>query len=432
MNPIMRRHYVSIGWRIVWMLVAFAVAVYFQQKTLTVAAARIMPDLALSQMQVGWLQWAFVASYACLQVPGGIIGQRIGARRTLLVTGVLAVAASTAMPIAPFILTGAGLFSALVLAQLAMGAAHAPFFPVSAGVMREWLPGRRWGFAQGIQITGCQLGAALAPPIVVLLTQRLGWQSALLWIAIPPLGLVLAWGWYVRDRPSEHPSVSSYELMRLGRDAAKPIAPNVRSRDVASLLCNRDIALLTSSYICMNYVFFLLSNWSFLYLIQERHFTILQSGWLASLPPIGAALGAGIGGGLVDRLCARVGLRWGCRLIPLMALPMAGVLLLIVASTRNSFLAVAALVMCFMCVELTEGSYWATAMRVGQSNTMAAAGIVNTGGNLGGVMGIPIVAYLSGHQSWNSAFWLGIMFSLVAAIAWLGIDGGRSTLDQQR
>jgi len=180
----------------------------------------------------------------------------------------------------------------------------------------------------------------------------------------------------------------------------------------------------------MNYVFYLLSNWSFLYLIQERHFTLLQSGWLASLPPIGAALGAGIGGGIVDRLCARVGLRWGCRLIPLTALPMAGVLLLIVASTRHSILAVAALVMCFMCAELTEGSYWATAMRVAQSNTMAAAGVVNTGGNLGGVLGIPIVAYLSGHQSWNSAFWLGAMFSVVAAIAWLGIDGGRTILDQ--
>jgi MFS transporter, ACS family, glucarate transporter len=165
-------------------------------------------------------------------------------------------------------------------------------------------------------------------------------------------------------------------------------------------------------------------------LIQERDFTILQSGWLASLPPIGAALGAGIGGGLVDRLCARVGLRWGCRLIPLTALPMAGVLLLIVASSGNSILAVAALATCFMCVELTEGSYWATAMRVARSHTMAAAGIVNTGGNLGGVMGIPIVAYLSGHGSWNSAFWLGILFSVLASIAWLGIDGRRPIRDQ--
>jgi ACS family glucarate transporter-like MFS transporter len=407
------------------MLVASAVAVYFQQKTLMVAAARITPDLALGQIQIGWLQWAFAVSYACLQLPGGVVGQRFGARRTLFVTGLLAVAAIAALAVAPTIFTGTGLFAALLLSQVAMGAAHAPFFPVSAGVMEAWLPGRRWGFAQGVQITGCQVGAALAPPVIVLLTQRFGWQSALSWMAIPPLGLALAWGWYVRDRPSEHPSISSDELTELQSGTNKPVAQNIRGRDILILICDRDIVLLTSSYICMNYVFYLLSGWSFLYLIQERHFTMLQSGWLASLPPLGAALGAGIGGGLADRLCARIGLRWGYRLIPLTALPTAGVLLLIAVSSRNSILAVGALVLCFMCVELTEGSYWATAMRVAESNTMAAAGIVNTGGNLGGVMGIPIVAYLSAYHSWGSAFLLGTVFSGLAAIAWLGI-GRRS------
>lgn len=421
----MRDYFVPVGWRIFWMLVASAMTVYFQQKTLMVAAARIMPDLSLSQMQIGWLQWAFVASYACLQLPGGIAGQRFGARRTLFVTGLLAVAATAAMPIVPTILTGTGLFVALIMAQLAMGAAHAPFFPVSSGVMEEWLPGRRWGFAQGVQITGCQVGAALSPPVIVLLTQRLGWQSALLWIAIPPLALVLVWRWYMRDRPSEHPSISPDELMDLVSDANKPITRNIRGRDIVNLICDRSIFLLTSSYICMNYVFFLLSTWSFLYLIQERHFTLLQSGWLASLPPLGAALGAGFGGALADRLCRKFGLRWGCRLTPLTALPTAGGLLLIVVSSRSSIIAVAALVLCFMCVELTEGSYWATAMRVGQSNTMAAAGVVNTGGNIGGVVGIPIVAYLSAHQSWSGAFLLGALFSILAATAWLGIDAGR-------
>src|SRR5258708_5231653 len=111
---IMRAHFVPVGWRIFWLLVASAMIVYFQQKTLMVAAARIMPDLSLSQMQIGWLQWAFVVSYACLQLPGGIAGQRFGARRTLFVTGLLAVGAAAAMPIAPTILTGTGLFVALI------------------------------------------------------------------------------------------------------------------------------------------------------------------------------------------------------------------------------------------------------------------------------------------------------------------------------
>ena len=37
-----------------------------------------------------------------------------------------------------------------------------------------------------------------------------------------------------------------------------------------AILRDRSIAAATLSYICMNYVFYLLSTWSFLYLIQER------------------------------------------------------------------------------------------------------------------------------------------------------------------
>jgi sugar phosphate permease len=62
---------VRIRWRIFSMLVAAGAVVYFQQRAISIAAERIMPELHLSQMQIGWLQWAFVLSYGLLQMPGG-------------------------------------------------------------------------------------------------------------------------------------------------------------------------------------------------------------------------------------------------------------------------------------------------------------------------------------------------------------------------
>jgi hypothetical protein len=47
---------------------------------------------------------------------------------------------------------------------------------------------------------------------------------------------------------------------------------------------------------------------------------------------------------------------------------------------------------------------------------------MNTGGNMGGLIGIPIVAYLSGRHLWFVAFLIGAGFALVSAAAWLGID----------
>ena len=65
-----------VRWRIFSLLVSFAMVVYFQQRSVTIAAERIMPELSLSQMQIGWLQWAFLLSYTCMQFPGGVLGQR--------------------------------------------------------------------------------------------------------------------------------------------------------------------------------------------------------------------------------------------------------------------------------------------------------------------------------------------------------------------
>jgi ACS family glucarate transporter-like MFS transporter len=215
-------------------------------------------------------------------------------------------------------------------------------------------------------------------------------------------------------------------LAELGTAVVPQAHGGVSLDRIRHILRNRDILLLTCSYICMNYVFYLLASWSFLYLIQQRHFTALQGGWLASLPPIGAAIGAGVGGSITDVLARRLGARWGYRAAPLLSLPAAGVLLLVAIHVANAYAAVAALSLAFAAVEITEGAYWASTMQIARADTMAATGVLNTGGNFGGIIGIPIVAYLSGHGAWNAAFLVGFLFALVAAIAWLGVDASRS------
>ena len=74
---------------------------------------------------------------------------------------------------------------------------------------------------------------------------------------------------------------------------------------------------------------------------------------------------------------------------------------------------------------MNEGPYWAATMHLARSDSMAATGILNTGGNLGGVIATPIIAYLSGHNDWTSVFLTGTVFALVSAAAWLLVDPTR-------
>jgi sugar phosphate permease len=175
----------------------------------------------------------------------------------------------------------------------------------------------------------------------------------------------------------------------------------------------------------MNYVFYLIGNWCFLYLVQERHFNILESGWLAMIPPLAAGMGGGIGGKLVAVLCDRFGSRWGFRLLPMLALPTSGMLILIAVNLNNPYAAVIALALAYAVLELNEGAFWGATMFVARSDTMSATGVLNTGGNVGGLIGIPIVAYLSGGGHWTAAFVIGTVFAVLGALMWLGIDADK-------
>ena len=414
-----------IRWRILSLLLGFGYVAYLQQKSLTVAAERMMPDLGLSQMQIGWLEWAFVLGYASFQLPGGVIGQRLGARRMFTLISLVAFFATILTPLAPVVLAGTALLVTLLFLQLVLGLAQGPIFPVSSGVMEAWFRPERWALVQGLQSMALQFAAALTPPLVAYLMAAFGWQYALFWPELPVLAFIGLWIWYGRNAPAEHPHVTPEELAELGENSAATTQTAITWRRLGRLLANRSILLLSFSYICMNYVFYLIANWCFLYLVQERHFNILEGGWLAAAPPLAAAAGAGVGGSLAAALCARFGFRWGFRLTPLMALTAAGALLWVTVSLSNPYGAVIALALCYGVIELTEGSYWAATMFVARADTMTASGILNTGGNIGGLIGIPIVAYLSGHGAWTAAFLIGTLFALLGAACWFGVDATR-------
>jgi MFS transporter, ACS family, glucarate transporter len=411
---------IPIRWRIFSFLFGFGFLAYVQQKTITVAADRMMPELGISQFQIGVIEMAFIVGYAAFQLPGGVIGQKLGARRTFVLIGLAAFAATFATPIVPYLLSGTALFLGLVTAQAVLGLSQGPIFPISAGVFESWFPAKRWTLVQGLQTMGLGLGAALTPPLIQSLTMKLGWQQALMWASLPALALIAGWSWYGRNTPREHPSVTPQELEEIGSQPAAAHS-SIKLKQLVALVGNRNVLLLFISYMCMNYTFYLISNWVFLYLIEERHFSALQSSWLATAPPLGAALGAGIGGALTGVFIQRLGNLWGYRVVPLAALSSAALLLLIAVNASSAYAALAALTLCFGAVELTEGAYWGAGMTVGRGDTMAVCGFMNTGGNLGGIIASPTIGYLSDHHQWRTAFLIGIGFAVVSALCWLGV-----------
>ena len=408
------------------MIFGFAFTGYLQRQGVGIAAERMMPELGLTQLQIGWLITAFLFTYAIFQLPGALFGQRFGARKTIAFFGLMTVAASILTATSPLIAAAGLVFTILLIARSVLGVAQGGLFPVASGTIRLWYPVASWGSMVGLMVTGLWAGAATASPLVAWLMQAFGWQAALLITSVPSLALVALWYVFVRDRPELHPSVPSAEIGELAANPAFDSAAPLTAQRVFGVLGDTQVLRITLSYLVMNFVFYLVTFWSFLYLVQERKLSVLESGWLAALPFVVAGIASATGGRIADRLRVRFGDRVGARILPFCTLPLAGLFLYLTVSIDSPYPAVAALCLGFACVELNEGNYWGVAMRLAPNDSMAATAVLNTGGNLGGVIGTPVIAALSASQGgWSLVFVAGAVTSVIAALLWLTIDAGR-------
>ncbi|MBS0376187.1 MAG: MFS transporter [Proteobacteria bacterium] len=415
--------------RVRWLVFAgvfvAAFAAYLERRAVNAAGAQMMPELGFTKTQLGYLFNAFLLPYALLQYPGGLLAQRFGTQRTTLVCLLLSTLGTALTAFVPTLLAGGALLLALCAAQAVVGLGQAPLFPSNAGVIHAWFPPRRWSLMIGLQVTGLSLGAAAAPPAIAALMTTHGWRTALYATCVPTLLLAAWWAWYVRETPRQHRAVTAAELAEIEPEPRAPVPARVGWAEIAHVLGNRNVLLLTLGYLAMNYVFYFFNQWSFLYLIEERHLTLLTGGLLASIPLLVGACCATLGGVVSDAACARFGPRRGFRILPLVALPLSALLLLVAAHATEPAAVVAALAGCFGCVQMTESAFWGATFWVARERASAATGVLNMGGNLGGIVGTVIVAHLADAHDWPGALAVGVGFALASAALWLVIDVGR-------
>jgi len=389
---------------------------------MSIAGENMMADLGLSKIQLGMVLSAFAWGYAIFQFPGGIFGDKVGSRRALTIIAVFWGILTLATGLVPgtTLASTAVILTTLIGLRFLMGVVQAPLFPVACGgTIGNWFPVSGWAFPNGLTSTGLTLGAAATAPLIAWLMETLGWRES--FILTAPLALLIAgiWWWYARDNPANHPRVSQKELAIINADRHLPKQTAEDKTAWKRVLKNRDILLLTASYFCMNYVFYIFFNWFFIYLKDVREFEILEGGYFAAAPWMVGAVAASIGGFWCDRLCKRIGPRWGCRIPGIVGLSCVAGLLFLGATARNPYLAVLFLSLSFGFTQITEGAYWAAAIYVSGKHASAATGVMNTGGNVVGGIGALLVPITAEAFGWVPALATGSVFALVGVGLWL-------------
>jgi ACS family glucarate transporter-like MFS transporter len=412
------------------LLFALSFVNYILRNNISVAQPAIAGEFSLSATEFGWILASFNVAYALFQIPGGSWTDRRGVRYALTLMavtwGVLTVC--TGFVPSLFAASTTGALVALAAVRFLMGVSHAPMFTGAAGAIGNWFPRNAWAFSNASLTAGLTLAQATLGPLVTWLIIAYGWRAS--FYLLSPLAFVSAalWWWFVRDKPRQHPLVSTDEmkLIESGHDASG--APSAGPTNLRAVLRERNLMLLAAAYFSMNYVFYMFAQWLYEYLVEARGFTLLQSGWLYALPFIVGAALAMAGGYICDALCKRIGVTWGCRLPAVFGLSLVAILLLAGVNAGNAYTAVVLLALCFGFTQFTEGAFWSAATHAGGSQTATAGGVMNTGGNLVGVLA-PAMGWMVDHFGWLIAFASGSFFAMLAAVLWLFVRFDESGAD---
>lgn len=297
-------------WGILAMLFIATTINYADRATISIAGPAIAKDLGLSPIEMGYIFSAFAWSYVLAQIPGGWLLDRFGSKLTYCCSIFLWSTFTLLQGFVGFV-TGGAAFILLIVLRLLVGAAEAPAFPGNSRITSAWFPTHERGLAASIFNSAQYFSTVAFAPLMGWIVHDFGWQS--IFFVMGALGIVLAFIWLKTVySPKEHPSVNKAELEYIEQGGALVDLDRAQNKGlpcaVNTFACIKEMLssrMLFGVYIgqyCINSLTYFFLTWFPIYLVQERGMSILQAGFVASLPAIAGFLGGVSGGWLSDRL----------------------------------------------------------------------------------------------------------------------------------
>jgi sugar phosphate permease len=395
---------------------------YVDRVNIATAGPLIKQDFNLSNTELGLIFSIFAYPYAVFQVIGGSIGDRFGARRALFVCGLIWASAT--------VLTGltAGLTS-LLAARLLLGFGEGATFPVATRAMQNWTPPDKRGFAQGITHAFARLGNAVTPPAVALLIAAYGWRGAFIVLGCVSLIWVIAWVFYFRDDPRQHPGVTADDL--------RPLPPyNGPGDGLIRRMPWKRLTLrmlpVTLTYFCYAWTLWLLLSWLPSFFKESYQLDLKNSAFFASGVFFAGVAGDTLGGLVSDRLLRATENHKFARLSVMITgfLGAAACLLGVLLGPKDVTSIALLLSGGFFMLELVIGPIWSIPMDVAPQYAGTASGLMNTGSAVAAIVSpLAFGAIVDWTGNWLLPFAVSIGLLLLGVILSFTIHPERIFVD---
>jgi len=394
---------------VVFLMVLLSVMTYIDRIIITIAGPGIMKEFGIPEIQMGTVYSAYLLSYTIMMIPGGQFADVFGPRAALAVMafGSSLFTGLTALGGSPGLGTYIGIVPSFLVVRLAMGICAAPVYPASGRMNANWNPpsarGRVWGWIA----CGAGIGGACTPLLFSWMRANYTWRGSFYVAALGSAVLTAVWYWYVRNYP--------HDEMPVGNSNSRVRTP------WKELLTNRDLMLLTAGYFTVNYFEYIFFFWLYYYFGQIRKMGMDQSAFYTTLMWIAWIVMTPIGGWVSDRLIAGLGMRNGRRIVPVVGLTVSAILVYIGCNVTGTVATVTLLCLSLGFAASTDGPYWAAAIDAGGEHSGTGCAMVNTGGNLGGMLAPVVTPLIAKWAGWSAGIYAGGALALIGVAVWFFI-----------
>jgi sugar phosphate permease len=377
--------------------IAFFVA-YLDRTNIAVAGPTMMKAFGMTTQQFGYVLAAFTAGYALTQIPGGLLADRYGAKRFLIIallvwslfTGLTAITAS---------------FVALIVVRFCFGVGEGLEQGAQFRAIGDTFTSSERSEASGMFLTALALGPAFVAPLAAFIIARAGWQPLFLWLTLPGL-IVAALVW--RYFPATTSGGSGDEAPAASADASW-----------GALVGDWRAWCAFATYLLFNVAFWGLLNWLPSYLSAERHIDIKTLGWLASVPYL-----CGFFGLLVMGRLAKTSLYRSRPVLLAVTYLLAAIGLDVAYTAGTATVSVIGLSFGAFFLYGSFGPFWGIALDlVPASMRGTMSGFANFGGQIGGFFS-PIVvgAIVQNTKSYSGGFVFMIGALVLACITMIALQ----------
>lgn len=196
-HPMRNERSIGLYRWVVWgILVATYLIVFFHRLSVGVIAEDLSKSFGINATQIANLGAMYFYAYIVMQIPTGILVDRFGAKKTVVVGCVVAGLSSIMFSLSVNIIMA-------YFGRLLVGLGVSVVFLCILKIQSNWFPAEKFATMSGLTSFIGSMGGLLAQTPLIILVDFIGWRNSFLVMGITTLILAVLAALFVKNTPTE-------------------------------------------------------------------------------------------------------------------------------------------------------------------------------------------------------------------------------------